>query len=406
MRHSWIVAFLLVFSAGLYVFGSGAFLGGPADDSSLEGLKSLPYVQWSDVEEGEESLKGVVNYERGKAYPGYNLFNYDDGTQAQILDMEGRVVHIWHRNRSDYRDHGWNQVRMDDEGNLYAIVRDKALLKLDWDSNVLWSVEVPAHHDVAFSEDGSVYVYTRKQITIDHDGGEIPILNDYITVLSPDGSVVKALSVYGLFSHLIPQGRLDTIAQIKGQVPPERLNIIKDTIFDVFHSNTLEVIDRPIPGLCDAGALLVSIREINTIALVDVEGERVLWSWGQGVLDGQHHPTLLDGGRILLFDNGRNWGYSRVIEVDPLSGEIVWEYKGEPPTSFYSEKRGAAQRLPNGNTLITESDRGHVFEITPDKEIVWEYYSTEMNIVEMKRRTIYRFLRLTPEDVENTPLAG
>jgi hypothetical protein len=34
---------------------------------------------------------------------------------------------------------------------------------------------------------------------------------------------------------------------------------------------------------------------------------------------------------------------------------------------------GNAQRLPNGNTLITESAFGRFFEVTREGEIVWEY---------------------------------
>lgn len=47
--------------------------------------------------------------------------------------------------------------------------------------------------------------------------------------------------------------------------------------------------------------------------------------------------------------------YSRVIEVEPVKRKVVWEYKAEPPESFFSGVMGGNQRLPNGNTLITES---------------------------------------------------
>jgi len=52
---------------------------------------------------------------------------------------------------------------------------------------------------------------------------------------------------------------------------------------------------------------------------------------------------------------------------------IVWEYKGDEKNKFFSLASGSCQRLPNGNTLITESDRGRVFEVTPQGQIVWEY---------------------------------
>lgn len=42
-------------------------------------------------------------------------------------------------------------------------------------------------------------------------------------------------------------------------------------------------------------------------------------------------------------------------------------------TQFYSQLISAAQRLPNGNTMITEGCANRIFEVTHDKEVVWEY---------------------------------
>jgi hypothetical protein len=121
-----------------------------------------------------------------------------------------------------------------------------------------------------------------------------------------------------------------------------------------------------------------------------------------GDIIGQHHahmiPKTLPGeGNILLFDNGGVAGYdallglvptwqakqrfySRVIEFDPETLEIVWEYErilpdfGETYT-FFSTIISSAQRLPNGNTLITEGNTGRIFEVTGSGELVWEYIS-------------------------------
>ena len=83
----------------------------------------------------------------------------------------------------------------------------------------------------------------------------------------------------------------------------------------------------------------------------------------------------------MLFDNGCHRrvpspSYSRVIEADSATSQIVWEYRGDPPISFYSYRIGGAQRLPNGNTLICEGAPGRIFEVTPGHEIVWEYISS------------------------------
>jgi hypothetical protein len=68
---------------------------------------------------------------------------------------------------------------------------------------------------------------------------------------------------------------------------------------------------------------------------------------------------------------------SRILEIDPVKNQIVWQYtggdSGRPVWSFYSSFVSSAQRLPNGNTLIDEGMDGPFFQITPDGDIVWEY---------------------------------
>jgi hypothetical protein len=50
-------------------------------------------------------------------------------------------------------------------------------------------------------------------------------------------------------------------------------------------------------------------------------------------------------------------------------------YGGTPEAGFYTELCGASQRLPGGNTLITESEAGRAFEVTPDGTMAWEFVS-------------------------------
>jgi hypothetical protein len=128
---------------------------------------------------------------------------------------------------------------------------------------------------------------------------------------------------------------------------------------------------------------------------------------------------------LLVFDNGGFGGYgdtklrtySRVLEFNPVTMEVVWEYKDRIglyplPLSgenhrFFSFFINSAQRLPNGNTLITEGATGRIIEVTKDKEIVWEYISPYIVSttqvlpvplpVELPHNAIYRAYRV-PED--------
>ncbi|MCA9564159.1 MAG: aryl-sulfate sulfotransferase, partial [Myxococcales bacterium] len=84
----------------------------------------------------------------------------------------------------------------------------------------------------------------------------------------------------------------------------------------------------------------------------------------------------------LLFDNGmlgeREWSRAMEIELNHEQGtaEVVWEYRPDP--DIYARIWGDADRLPNGNTLITfglreeEREVTHLIEVTPGGERAWE----------------------------------
>jgi hypothetical protein len=81
---------------------------------------------------------------------------------------------------------------------------------------------------------------------------------------------------------------------------------------------------------------------------------------------------------MLLFDNGphrldESFPFSRVLEIDPTTKNIVWKYQESIPSNFFSPRIWNAQRLPNGSTLINEGYFGRFFEVTADGDVVWEY---------------------------------
>src|SRR6516225_3503486 len=126
------------------------------------------------------------------------------------------------------------------------------------------------------------------------------------------------------------------------------------------------------------GDILASYRPTSTVIRISRKTGKIVWKLGPPTVAGQHAPTLLENGNILIFDNGPHRlddsvPYSRAIEVDPATNAIVWKYQDKPAWNFFSPRMGCAQRLPNGNTLITESSFGRFFEVTKEGEIVWEY---------------------------------
>ncbi len=93
-----------------------------------------------------------------------------------------------------------------------------------------------------------------------------------------------------------------------------------------------------------------------------------------------------------MFDNGRET--SRVLEIDPARGEIVWDYS---PGNFFSKIRGGSQKLPNGNVLVTDSQNGRAVEVTQAGEVVWEYFTTDLDTDGTSRGALYRMTRLPIE---------
>ena len=154
--------------------------------------------------------------------------------------------------------------------------------------------------------------------------------------------------------------------------------------------------------------IVLSARRFNEIWIIDHSAAAgsagdLLYRWGNPYAYGQGDPTadrqlfaqhdaqwidagLPGEGNILLFNNQHNRGtdeeeYSSVMEVKlPLradgsydwdrEAEVVWSYAAD---GFHSSFLSGAQRLPNGNTLITEGAPGRLIEVRPDGEVAWEF---------------------------------
>ncbi len=385
----------VLFTASLSFINSTALKSGETSASDqLEKLRTLGYVDWAATEDVEK--RGVVHYDPESASRGMNLYTSRPLQEAVLIDMEGNVVHKWLWKKQGQVDRQFLRasaniyhIKMCKNGDLLVIAKDRMLVRLDWDSKVKWKRKMRVHHDVSVGPEGKIYAVAREHGLVFWHGIPVPILGDCIVVLSPDGEIEKKTPLYELI-----RDRLSLRAIVKIYISAMRAE------FDIMHTNSLEVMDRDIEGFCRKGDWLISMMHLNLVGVVDAKKEELVWSWGAGELDKQHHPTLLQNGNVLIFDNGSVRGFSRVIELNPLTREIEWEYKSEPPEKFFSNGRGGSQRLPNGNTLITESDKGHVFEITKDGKVVWEFYSPHVKKKKKKRAVIYRLIRISNSEID------
>ena len=376
---------------------------------SLEALKALPYAKWAPPEENL-GRRGVTKYIPGKSFKGVNIYVSRNLSTAYLMDMDGNILHTWSMKIENKERYEWAFVKLLQNGDLLEIAEKKMLLRMDWNSNIKWIKKIHAHHYIDVNENNDIYTLSHNYEAVFHSIIPMPIGNEYLVILSPEGKIKKKISLYKILKDEIPDNRFTRIGlwlinpkdianRIEMSIKPPRDIFGKPT--DIFHSNCVEIINKDINDVFKKGNVLISSRHLNLVGIIDVKEEKLVWSWGRNHLEGPHHPTPLEDGNILIFDNGLRRKYSRVIELNPQSEEIIWQYVANPPGSFYSSTGGKSQRLPNGNTLITDTKKGRVFEITRDREIVWEFYNTEIDEKEKRRATIFHMTRIT--DLENYP---
>lgn len=347
---------------------------------------------------------GLTAHDPARAFQGYTLYTpmLGNGT-VYLLDMQGEVVHTW---KLPYRpglygyllDNGhlfYSGKVMEDLERFEAWARFKAgvALEADWQGNVLWEVKHPDHHhDARKLRNGNVIFLCLRPVPEElHSkikgglpGTEIDgkIYADYLLEVTTSGEVVWE---WRSWDHL----DFDT-----------EVITLQDRREEWTHGNTVaEMAD---------GNLIVSFRNISTVAVIERSTGNVRWKLGAPPLAQQHDPRSLPSGNILIFDNGMHRrdhpaAYSRVIEVDPRSGEIVWEYHDQSLFDFFSPYISGAQRLPNGNTLICEGCCGRIFEVTPEREVVWEYINPHFSLEAGRpglNNWVFRALRYSPEEIE------
>ena len=121
----------------------------------------------------------------------------------------------------------------------------------------------------------------------------------------------------------------------------------------------------------------------SRVGLIDRSSGELRWKYGAPEVFHQHHASTLPNGHVLIYDNGMHrladLSYSRIVEVNPATDEVVWEYQANPREQFFSGHISGAERQSNGNTLICEGTSGRVFEVTREGEVVWEWVSPFVN---------------------------
>ncbi len=331
--------------------------------------------------------------DEGKISVGYTLISpysrllTDDpnwhGT-VYLLDMLGRSVHTWSTN------HQALYSVLEPNGKLLSVLEQTKYSQLfppggntgiiqerDWKSRVTWEYKNEAlHHDLALLPNGNLaftlWEKTPPNIADQVQGGvegtemKGVIWSENIVEMNRNKKVVWSWHAY---EHLDP--KIDIIGPLLPRYAWTVANGIK-----YMEKNPID----NTPGY------LVSMRSLSTVIIIRKSDGEIIWRSPKGILSLQHDPTLLPNGNILVFDNGFDripapftmFG-SRAVEINPKTNKIVWSFDaGQSPidkVKFFAAIVGGAQRLSNGNTLITDGPRGHIFEVTKSGKVVWDIVS-------------------------------
>lgn len=312
---------------------------------------------------------------------------------VSLIDMNGNVAHSWE----------WisAKTRLLPNGHLLMLnckrvdekERRKTIVEVDWDSNIVWEYLAPTqiHHDLRRLPNGNTLVLCAEIVPKKY-------MEQVKDVEVPWWGIQKrsTLQLRGSVTYEVnPQGEVVWEWHEYKYLDLNKFSPVCE-MMDWTHTNT--IVTLPENHWYDEGDerfkpgnILLNPRNLDTVYIVDKDTKEIVWEWTHDYVGGLshcHEPEMIEedlpgAGDIILFDNGlfpRNRdhnGQSIIVELNPVTKEIVWKYEtyGYSNIKFFSKTMGSQKRLPNGNTFISEDNTGRIFQVTPDGEVVWEYVS-------------------------------
>ena len=360
----------------------------------------------------------LVNTEA--AYEGYTLFSPVKTPSVYLMDNEGRIVHAWEIESAG----SVLEAHLLDNGHLVVVAGPRTNNILDsqhagsireytWDNVFVWETSFDRrvfrqHHGIDFLPNGNILAigWHGRSLGEAIEMGLRPqshgLTPDIIVEI--DRSNSEVVWQWDVWDHLVQD--IDADLSNYGQISqhPGRIDINYRPDSNWMHTNAVHY--HP-----EWDQIIISVRHFNEFWIIDHSPSTaeaagpagdLLWRWGNPAVYQQGDPVddrqlfdqhdaqwIEDGlpgaGNILIFNN-QNIGadgekYSSILELKPplrpdgsydweQEAEIVWSYRAD---GFYSPFRSGVQRLPNGNTLITEARHGRLIEISADGEVVWEF---------------------------------
>jgi len=315
---------------------------------------------------------------------------WDGQNGMNLYDMNGEILHRWRVSFSEiWADTPeWPPQKIGDwdvdihgmhlypDGSVVFNFEYNGLVKIDRCSRVLWKLAAETHHSVETDEAGNLWVPGRKKHSRRHP--DYPILKagveeDLILQVSPEGKILRTIPV---LESLLK-------SDLAGIIFIARAADLGNQLTDIGHLNSIDILSTamaPAFPLFKAGDILISLRNLNLVAMMDPVTEKIKW-WSIGSFIQQHDPDFLPNGQIGLFDNrgeaenpnGSAYRASRILAIDPVTREIKTLLASDERNILFTAIRGNQQFLPNGNILVTEWVAGRIFEVTPEGNIAWQF---------------------------------
>ncbi len=341
---------------------------------------------------------GLLHIDRNKTFNGYTLIPTYLGKTVNLIDIDSNLVHQWNLpgqlGSLAYLLPNGNLLcsLLTPEGPPVRQAKGGHILELDWNSRAVWEyVDHSQHHDFRRLSNGNTMYLGWKEMKPEDaarvKGGimgmekEGKIYQDYIREISPEGKTIWEWSISELEIEKYPLA--DGV-----------------TRYEFAHANTCVELPN--------NQILLNFRNLDLIAILDKKKRGFVWEKRDKLWGRPHDPHLLQNGDILLFANGAQDiiapQRSNIIQFNKDTGVETWRYEAPIAWTFYTSHMGGVERLPNGNTLITQSVYGRVFEVTHDLELVWDYVNPDFDSPipssKIPGNSIFRSFRYSKDSAE------
>ena len=309
---------------------------------------------------------GLIYDDPSQSTPGYVLISPVRGNRAILLDPDGGVAHEWQTaggmtHWSYLMPNGHliaNERCADPRGVMLTV--SGIISEYDPQNNLIWRhIDPYQHHDARRLGDGAIYA-----AFCEIDEAEQKAIKGGVPGSEADG---------GPFGEVIRQ--VDEAGKTVWEWSFHNLDMDRYRIhangnrWSYGHTNTVSPLEND--------QFLISSKNLNLMFILDKASGKTIWEFQDDELGGQHDAQRLQNGNILCFANGaysRDLHHSQIWEIDPATNEVVWRYIAKDDfTSFFSPHMAGVQRLPSGNTLICEGNKGCIFEVNPDGDVVREF---------------------------------